>query len=81
MEMNCSIAVSYNAIINEMPLFGVGMSPSCPKFVFLMKENNSDDEIMSSTIAEKHNSTSVDVSDQRVGTRLPSFPIVPLRRC
>ncbi len=54
---------SYNDIVNEMPLFGTGMSPRCLKLVFLAKESISDDEIMFNTIAEKHNSTSVDVSN------------------
>ncbi len=46
-----------------MTLFGTGMSPRCLKFVFLTKESISDDEIMFNTIAEKLNSTSIDVSD------------------
>ncbi len=58
-----AISGSYNDIVNEMPLFGTGMSPRCLKFVFLTKESIRDDEIMFNTIAEKHNSSSVDVSD------------------
>ncbi len=58
-----AIPGSYNDIVNEVPLFGAGMSPRCLKFVFLTKESISDDEIMFNTIAEKHNSTSVAVSD------------------
>lgn len=54
---------SYNDMVNETPLFGAGMSSRCLKFVFLTKESICDDEIMLNTIAEKHNSTNVDVSN------------------